>query len=45
MSLCMPIPDLLVAFAASVRSDREANTRIAGDGTALELLIAPVSAR
>lgn len=37
----MSIPDLLVAFAASVRSDREANLRIAGDGTALELLIAP----
>ena len=37
----MPIPDLLVAFAAAVRADRAANPGIAGDGTALELLIAP----
>ena len=37
----MPIPDLLAAFAAAVRADRAANPRIAGDGTALELLIAP----
>jgi len=37
----MPIPDLLMVFAAAVRADRAANPRIAGDGTALELLIAP----
>ncbi len=37
----MPIPDLLVTFAKAVRADRAANPRIAGDGTALELLIAP----
>jgi hypothetical protein len=37
----MPIPDLLVTFAAAVRADRAANPRIAGDGTALELLLAP----
>ena len=35
------IADHLAAFAASVREDREANPGIAGDGTALELLIAP----
>lgn len=35
------IADHLAAFAASVRADREANPGIAGDGTALELLIAP----
>jgi hypothetical protein len=33
--------DHLVAFAVSVRADRAANLGIAGDGTALELLIAP----
>jgi hypothetical protein len=37
----MPVPELLVAFAAAVRADRAANPGIAGDGTALELLIAP----
>jgi hypothetical protein len=37
----VPIADLLVAFTASVRTDRAANPGIAGDGTALELLIAP----
>jgi hypothetical protein len=37
----MPIADLLVAFATAVRADRAANPGIAGDGTALELLIAP----
>jgi hypothetical protein len=37
----VPIADHLVAFATSVRADREANPGIAGDGTALELLIAP----
>ncbi|HEV2300169.1 MAG TPA: hypothetical protein VGR91_01245 [Stellaceae bacterium] len=37
----MAIQDLLVQFAAQVRSDRAANPGIAGDGTALELLIAP----
>ncbi len=37
----MPIPDLLIAFATTVRADRAANPGIAGDGTALELLIAP----
>lgn len=33
--------DLLVAFAAEVRAARAANPTVAGDGTALELLIAP----
>ena len=37
----MSIADLLVDFATSVRADRAANPRIAGDGTAFELLIAP----
>jgi hypothetical protein len=37
----MPILDLLAGFATSVRADRAANPGIAGDGTALELLIAP----
>lgn len=37
----MPVPDLLTDFAAAVRADRAANPRIAGDGTGLELLIAP----
>ena len=37
----MPILDSLIAFAAAVRADRAANPEIAGDGTALELLIAP----
>ncbi|HUC72101.1 MAG TPA: hypothetical protein VMS01_12990, partial [Stellaceae bacterium] len=40
-SWILPIADLLVSFAASVRTDRAANPGIAGDGTALELLIAP----
>jgi hypothetical protein len=31
----------LIAFASSVRAQRSANPGIAGDGTALELLIAP----
>lgn len=31
----------LIAFAADVRADRAANPQVAGDGTALELLIAP----
>ena len=35
------IHDLLVEFAAKVRADRKANPSIGGDGTALELLIAP----
>ncbi len=33
--------DALVAFAQSVRLDRRANTTLPGDGTGLELLIAP----
>ena len=37
----MPFSRLLAEFAASVRADRRANPSIAGDGTALELLIAP----
>ena len=37
----MSIPRLLAEFAASVRADRRANPSFAGDGTALELLIAP----
>ena len=37
----MPIGDSIIAFAASVRADRAANPGIAGDGTALELLLAP----
>jgi len=37
----MTVPELLVRFAADVRSDRAANPRIGGDGTGLELLIAP----
>src|SRR3990170_6554356 len=37
----MPIKDSIIAFAASVRADRAANPGIAGDGTALELLLAP----
>jgi hypothetical protein len=37
----MPIIDHLIRFARDVRADRRANPRAAGDGTALELLIAP----
>lgn len=37
----MPTVDALVAFAAQVRADRLRNPQAAGDGTALELLIAP----
>jgi hypothetical protein len=37
----MSVPDLLATFASSVRADRAANPGIAGDGTELELLIAP----
>ena len=37
----MTTTDLLVAFASDVRAARAANPAIAGDGTALELLIAP----
>ena len=35
------IAELLVAFAQAVRADRRANPAIRGDGTGLELLIAP----
>ena len=35
------INEILMAFAQDVRADRRANSNIAGDGTALELLIAP----
>ena len=35
------IADALVAFARAVRQDRRANPGVAGDGTALELLLAP----
>lgn len=41
----MPIKDLINAFAAAVRAGRAANPGIAGDGTALELLIAPLFKR
>jgi hypothetical protein len=37
----MAIVDSLVTFASAVRADRAANPGIAGDGTALELLLAP----
>lgn len=37
----MAIKESIIEFAATVRSDRAANPRIGGDGTALELLIAP----
>lgn len=37
----MTIVDELVVFARSVRADRAANPAVAGDGTALELLLAP----
>ncbi|MGB8843382.1 MAG: type ISP restriction/modification enzyme [Aliidongia sp.] len=37
----MPTIDLLVLFAADIRRSRAANPAISGDGTALELLIAP----
>jgi hypothetical protein len=37
----MAVVDSMIAFAAVVRADRAANPGIAGDGTALELLIAP----
>lgn len=37
----MPFAENLIAFAKSVRTDRRANPGIAGDGTALELLLAP----
>jgi hypothetical protein len=33
--------DAIVAFALAVRLDRKANPAVAGDGTALELLLAP----
>ena len=39
--LGMTVPDLIAKFAADVRGDRVANPRVGGDGTALELLIAP----
>ncbi len=37
----MPITDALIQFANAVRADRAANPGGAGDGTGLELLIAP----
>lgn len=37
----MPIVDELVRFAGAVRADRRANPAIRGEGTGLELLIAP----
>jgi hypothetical protein len=37
----MSLLDLLVTFATGVRTARQANPAIAGDGTALELLLAP----
>lgn len=37
----MPIAESIIAFADAVRRDRAANPGIAGDGTALELLLAP----
>lgn len=37
----MPVTDALLEFAANVRADRRANPALAGDGTGLELLIAP----
>lgn len=37
----MPIKNAIKVFAAAVRADRAANPGIAGDGVALELLIAP----
>lgn len=37
----MPITDLLIAFARNVRDDRRANPAVRGEGTGLELLIAP----
>lgn len=36
-----PTTDALLGFARAVRADRQANAGIAGDGTALELLLAP----
>ena len=35
------LADILIAFARDVRADRRANNSTAGEGTALELLIAP----
>jgi len=37
----MTIAESIIAFASAVRADRAANPGIAGDGVALELLIAP----
>jgi hypothetical protein len=37
----MAVADLIIAFAAAVRADIAANPAIAGDGTAMELLLAP----
>lgn len=37
----MTTKESIIAFARAVRLDRAANPRISGDGTALELLIAP----
>lgn len=37
----MPIVDELIRFAGAVRADRRANPAIRGEGTGLELLIAP----
>jgi hypothetical protein len=37
----MTVADLMMEFADAVRADRAANPGVAGDGTALELLIAP----
>jgi hypothetical protein len=37
----MSVTEHLIEFAARVRADRLANPSVAGDGTALELLIAP----
>ena len=37
----MPVRESLISFANAVRADRAANPQIAGDGTALELLLAP----
>jgi Type ISP C-terminal specificity domain/N-6 DNA Methylase len=37
----MPITDELIRFASAVRADRQANPAIRGEGTGLELLIAP----
>ncbi len=41
MSVGMSTIEALIRFASNVRADRAANPGIAGDGTALELLIAP----